>query len=183
MLNDLLYRARALFRRRRAEDDLDDELQLHLDKLTEKHVHAEMAPAEAARLARMELGGFDQIKEQCRQSWGTALIETLSRDITYALRMLGKSPGFAAAVVLSLALGIGANTAIFTLMDAVLWRMLPVQDPENLLVVGRQEGTDFQPGFHYEEYRFLRDNSDDGRNNSWAHLVMFDHLYAAGGSI
>jgi len=160
VLSDLLYRARALFRRNRVEDELDDELQLHLEKLTEKHVHAGMTPVEAARLARMDLGSFAQVKEECRQSWGTTFIETLLRDVAYALRTFGKNPGFAAAVVFSLALGIGANTAIFTLMDAALWRMLPVKDPEDLLVVGRQLETEVQNGFSYEEYRFLRDNSD-----------------------
>jgi predicted permease len=78
-------------------------------------------------------------------------------DLVYALRLLGKSPGFTAAVALSLGLGIGANSAIFTLMDAVMWRMLPVRNPETLLVAARQQGTDVGTGFNYADYKILRD--------------------------
>ena len=162
MLSELLYRARALFRRGRVEGELGDELQFHLEKQIEKHIRAGMAPADAARRARIELGGLDQVKEECRQSWGITLIESLLKDVAYAVRVLGKRPGFAAAVVLSLALGIGANTAIFTLIDAALWRMLPVENPEQLFALGWHQGTHEQTGFSYEEYRFLRDNSDAG---------------------
>jgi len=84
----------------------------------------------------------------------------VGRDLRFALRVLAKSPGFTAAVVLSLALGIGANSAIFTLMDAVMWRMLPVQDPQSLLAVGRVFDGAAQPaGFTYEDYRVLHDNN------------------------
>ncbi len=83
----------------------------------------------------------------------------IGRDITYSLRVLGKSPGFTAAVALSLALGIGANTAIFTLMDAAMWRLLPVSDPEHLLVVGRQFGQTVANTFNYADFRLLRENS------------------------
>lgn len=86
-------------------------------------------------------------------------MERLLQDFRFAIRLLAKRPGFTAAVVLSLALGIGANTAIFTLMDAVMWRRLPVKDPEGLLVVGRLQGGDVQPGFSYGQYRALRDNN------------------------
>ncbi len=86
-------------------------------------------------------------------------METLARDVTYAIRLLRRNPGFTAAVVLSLGLGIGANTAIFTLLDAVLWRMLPIRDPEQLLVVGRQYGTEVGTGFNYSTYRLLKENS------------------------
>jgi len=81
------------------------------------------------------------------------------RDLTFAFRVLAKSPGFTAAVVLSLALGIGANTAIFSLIDAVMWRMLPIQDPAGLLAVGRQQGDDIGTGFSYSQYQLLRDSA------------------------
>jgi putative ABC transport system permease protein len=87
------------------------------------------------------------------------VIESLARDLAYALRVLVRSPGFTAAVVLSLALGIGANTAIFSLIDAVMWRMLPVKDPAALLVVARQEGNAVFGGFTYQQYRLLRDDN------------------------
>ena len=77
MLRDLLYRGRALFRRKVMEDDLDAELQFHLDQLTEQHVRAGMAPGEARRLARIALGGVSQVKEQCRESWGVSWISAL----------------------------------------------------------------------------------------------------------
>ena len=87
------------------------------------------------------------------------LIESVARDSGYAFRVLRKSPGFTAAVVFSLALGIGANTAIFSLMDAVMWRMLPVKNPEGLLVAGRQQRNSVQTGFNYGQYRLIRDNN------------------------
>ncbi len=99
------------------------------------------------------------MKEEARQARGQRLVESVARDVAYALRVLRKSPGFTTAVVFSLALGIGANTAIFTLMDAVMWRMLPVKDPERLLVAGRQQRDTVQTGFTYGQYRLLRDNN------------------------
>jgi predicted permease len=80
-------------------------------------------------------------------------------DCAYAIRLLGKSPGFTAAVVLSLGLGIGANTAIFTLMDAVMWRMLPIEDPQHLLVIARQQGEDVGTGFNYNDFKLLREST------------------------
>ena len=96
--------------------------------------------------------------EEARQARGQRLVESVARDVVYALPVPRKSPGFTAAVVLSLGLGIGANTAIFTLMDAVMWRMLPVKDPKGLLVAGRQQGGTVQPGFTYPQC-LIRDNS------------------------
>ncbi len=99
------------------------------------------------------------MQNETRRSHTGRLIESVVRDSGYALRVLRKSPGFTSAVVLSLALGIGANTAIFTLMDAVMWRMLPVKDPEGLLVAGRQQRNSVQTGFTYSQYRLIRDNN------------------------
>ena len=87
------------------------------------------------------------------------VIESVARDVSFALRVLGKRPGFTTAVVLSLALGIGANTAIFSLMDAVMWRMLPIKDPAGLMAVGRKEGGFIDTGFVYSQHRLLRDAS------------------------
>jgi predicted permease len=89
-------------------------------------------------------------------------------DFVYALRLLVKSPGFTSAIVLSLGLGIGANTAIFTLMDALMWRMLPVEDPEHLLVAARQLGDDVGTGFNYGDYKVLRDTSTMARVAGYA---------------
>jgi predicted permease len=87
------------------------------------------------------------------------LIETLRQDIAYAFRVFVKNPAFTAAVIVSLGLGIGANTAIFSLMDAVMWRMLPVKDPAGLLVAARQQGPNRAAGFTYNQYRALRDDN------------------------
>jgi predicted permease len=94
-------------------------------------------------------------------------MSSLLHDLRFALRLFRKSPGFTAAVVASLSLGIGANTAIFTLMDAVMWRMLPVSHPESLLAVGRQDGSRVSPGFTYGDYRLMRDG------NSMAELAGY----------
>src|SRR5215510_14428853 len=135
MWTDLLYRLRALFRGRAMDRELDDELALHLYQQIEKGVNAGLSREEAARQARIALGGVALTKEECRQARGVTLVESTMQDLVYAGRMLRKSPGFTAAVVLSLALGIGANTAIFSLIDAVMWKMLPVKDPHGLLLL------------------------------------------------
>ena len=118
MLGDLLYRVRALFRRKLLEDDLDAELKFHLDQLTEKHVQAGLAPAEASRLARIELGGLEQVKEECRQSWGLGWIDTLLRDSRYAFARMSRYPRSAVVIGTSLALGITANTFMFSVFNA-----------------------------------------------------------------
>src|SRR5262245_12911156 len=86
----------------------------------------------------------------------TSLVESLVQDVGYALRLLRKRPAFTAAVTLSLALGIGANTAIFSLIDAVMWRALPIKDPEGLMLLVRRSGTSVQGGFTYQQYRLMR---------------------------
>ena len=118
MLGDLFYRVRALFQRKLFEDDLDAELQFHLERLTEKHVQAGIAPAEASRLARIELGGLEQVKEECRQSWGLGWIDTLLRDSRYAVARISRYPRSAVVIGTSLALGITANTLMFSIFDA-----------------------------------------------------------------
>ena len=135
MLDGFLYRAQVLFRRKRAERELDAELQFHLDKLTEKHVDDGIAPAEAARLARVRLGGLSGVKEECRESWGFSRIEALLGDITYGLRKLGKSPVFTATAICVLALSIGGATFFFALLRSVVLAPLPYRSPEELVVL------------------------------------------------
>ena len=126
---------RNLFLSRRVEVDLDKEVHSHLELLTEENIRAGMPPNEAQRAARIELGGIEQVKEQVREERMGNWLRSVISDCRYGLRQLRKSPGFTAVVVLTLALGIGANTAIFSLISTVMLRMLPVQNPERLVVL------------------------------------------------
>ena len=156
MFSDLRYRLRALFKRGAMERELTNELRFHRERLVAKLIAAGTAPEEAERRARIEMGGIDQISEDCRDARGVSLVESTLHDLRYALRQMRKNAGFSAVVIASLALGIGANTAIFTLIDAVLLRMLPVDAPHELQFVARHRPNATIYGYGHEDFRALR---------------------------
>src|SRR5207244_9973185 len=113
------------FRWAQADQELDDELRDHLERKTEEYVAQGMTQEEAHRRARIDLGGIEKTKEKCRDARRVNWIQDFVQDLRFGLRVLRKSPGFTAAVVLTLALGIGDTTALFTLTDAVMLQSLP----------------------------------------------------------
>ena len=150
MLSDLIFRLRSLFRRSAVENELDDELQFHLEQQVEKHVRSGLTREEAMRQTRLEFGGLVHVKEDCRESRGITFLETAVRDIRHTLRQLSRTPAFTITVMLTLALGIGANAAIFTLVNAVLLKKLPVADPASLVRLGDNNDCCVGSGFRQD---------------------------------
>ncbi len=171
MLNDLLHRLRALFRPKSVEAELDEELRGHLEHHVEKYFQSGLAIDEARRRARLEFGGLDQVKEECRDARGLNLIDSLLQDLRYGWRMLVKNPIYTAASVMALAIGIAANTVIFTAYNAVNLRPIQAIDPGRLVNIYRWEvGTNGQT-FSYPSYIYFRD-----------HNTTFSSLVAATGT-
>ena len=161
-------RLRSLFRSAQADQELDEELRDHLERKSEEYVAQGMAHAEARRRARLDLGGIEQTKEKCRDARRVNWIQDLIQDLRYALRRLRMAPAFTSATVLTLALGIGGTTSIFTLVHAVLLRSLPVAKPGELYRLGKESRCCYEGGYSqekefslvsYDLYKYLRDNT------------------------
>jgi len=138
-LTSAVLRISALFRKRRLDDDLDDELRFHLEMEEQNNLRNGMSAAEARRRARRRLGGLEQVKESYREQQGIPFLESLFQDLRFALRSLCKTPGVTAAAILTLTLGIGIGTAIFSLVNAILLRPLPYEEPDRLVMLKRIE--------------------------------------------
>src|SRR5678816_3669330 len=137
---DAWRRLRALVRRQEIEDRLDDEMRFHVEQQIEKNSRAGMAPDEARRQALIRFSGVEQARGRTRDEFRAARLETLARDVRYGLRSLRRHPAFSAMAVLSLAIGIGANAAIFGVVRAVLFPDSPLTQLETLVNVYETEG-------------------------------------------
>src|SRR6202011_909682 len=122
-------------RQKQRDQDLDRELRSDLELEAAEQQESGLSAEEAHYAAHRTLGNTTRIKEEVREVWGWMFLDRLAQDVTYALRGMRKSPGFTATAVLSLALGIGANTAIFSMLNALLWKTVPVRNPQELVRV------------------------------------------------
>ena len=136
LLTEFLRRLRALFNGRRLHSDLDEEMRLHLELRAQQHVASGLPAEEARRVAHRSFGNPTLLREQSHLAWGWEWLESFLKDVAYGLRSLLRNPALTTVALLSLALGIGANTAIFSFLDAVLLRDLPVQQPQRLVLLG-----------------------------------------------
>ena len=154
----------ALLQRTRVEGETEEELRAHVQHRADDLERLGMTRTEAERRARIEFGGHESFKEECREALSTRILEVFLQDLRFSFRMLRKSPGFAAVAILTLALGIGANTAIFTLLDQILLRSLPVQDPQQLVLldlVGHPYGNSSGDSvLSYPMYRDLQEHNE-----------------------
>ncbi|HEV3057254.1 MAG TPA: ABC transporter permease [Vicinamibacterales bacterium] len=147
MFSDLWFRARALCRRRTIDAELTEELQAHLDAAARKYISAGLPPDAAARRARLEFGGAEQVREACVEARGVALVETLVHDARHAARLFRKAPAFSLAISLTAALGIGSVTAVFSVVNVVLLKPLPYRDAGRIVFPWRVPPPTVDVGF------------------------------------
>jgi predicted permease len=159
-----------LFHRTQWERNLDDELRWHVDDRVEDLIRRGLTPEEAERRARIEIGSREAQKERCREEHGLRWPDEIRQDLLYAARLLRRSPGFTAVAILSLALGIGANTVVFSAINVLLLRPLPVSSPGGLRFVER----DHSPWHYFSRYLEMRD-----RNKTFSGLIAYEFVGVA----
>ena len=160
MIRDLLFRFRAILRRGAVEEELDRELRVHLEREVEKLMRSGLTQQEASRRARLALGGLDPVKEDCRQARGVSGLETAAQDLRYAWRGMRRRPAFTIAAVLTLGFGTGAISTVFTLANTLLFRELPVDRPERVVIVQATRRHGRWPGWvAYPDYVHFRDQA------------------------
>ncbi len=156
---ELIRRLRMIFHRRQLDRDLQEEMRLHLDLRLQQQIDSGLAPAAARHATYVKFGNTTRIKEKSLMTWGSETIESFIGDAAYGARALLRNPALTLVALLSLALGIGANTAIFSLLDAVLLRSLPVKDPQQLVLLGTGDWNGITDNFAQTEaysYPFYR---------------------------
>jgi predicted permease len=158
-LRVLASRVRGLFRRRRLDAELDEEIRLHLELLTEEHQRRGMSPREARAAARRDFGGVEPMKEAHRDQRGSRWIDAFRQDVRFAARLLRKDRWFAFVAVIALALGIGGNNTVFTFAVATRLRGLPVEEPDRILSIRTRDGGGRDQGLSYREFHELRNAS------------------------
>jgi hypothetical protein len=139
MLHDLRFRLRALFQKSVVELELNEELRFHFEHEVEKYKRAGMSEKEAVRRARLAFGGQEQVKEACRNVRGISFLETTAQDIRYSVHAMRKNPGFFIIAALTLALGIGASTSVFSLVNTILLKPLPYPNADRVMMLWREE--------------------------------------------
>ena len=165
---DILLRIRALLFRRQVDEELEEELHFHLEMQSRKNSSREPDKLEAKRLARLQFGNLTRVTERCREMRGISWLEVLARDLRFSFRSLRKSPGFSSIVILTMALGIGGNTAIFSIVNSVLLRPLPFPEPNRLVAIYTYTSTEGNTSFSYPDFLdWQRDNS------SFAYLAVY----------
>ncbi len=171
--SDLLLRIRAVVFRSRVENDLEDEVDFHLIMARRKHMAAGHSEAEADRLAHVQFGGIGYMKEDCRSARGTQSFETALQDVRYALRSFRRNPGFVLTVAGTIALGLGLNTALFTLFNAYVLRPIALHDPYSLYGVTWTNRAGHGHTFTWREYQEFEKN-----NSTFAEVAAVQYLYS-----
>ncbi len=175
-LYSIPLRLRSLFRGSDVDRELDEELQFHVQRLTDEHIARGVSPAEARLMALRAMNGVEQRKEECRDTRRVRLVQDVVQDLRYAARTLGRSRSFTAAAIVTLALGIGASVATFTVVNGVLLRPMPFPEPERLFLLSHTQIGPFmsQPALADHQYLEFR-----ATNRLFAHLALFTRASGA----